>query len=407
MREPKIYPAGTGWQGSFWFTRKDGQRVRFRKLIASSGSRRDAERLVKELAKAAERLGYVPGFEEASTEREHTGGPLPMSKALAMFEELHVKVNNAPSEQRNKRAVIRDYIKPYFERLGDPDARDVTVTHCLGLQAELTRAKQKAGTRKGKPLSNSRINKIMDTVKTLFNWLIRLEEYGIEKSPMRREKVRHLDVREYEAVTWTGEQLLRFADVCRRREPHWLGFYVLAANTGMRLGELIALIWSDVKLDEGYIRVQRSNWRGQEKGTKGKRNRSIPLTEPLVEFLRERKTECKGPRVFTTVEGHDLTENSVRKPFYRVCRAAGLPHIRIHDLRHSFATLIHEQGTPLDVVQKLLGHSTILMTMRYAKTPPEAERKAVNLFSTQFNMLETGIQLESEPSDGAKPELLQ
>ena len=377
-RPPVVEPLPNGgWAARFWYTTKEKERVRFRRKICSSGSKREAEKLARELQRQANELGYVPLFEPALAEEERPGGPLPMSKALTMFEELHVKVHNAKSEQANKAAIFRDHIRPYFvETLGDPDVRDIKKKHCLAFQASLQRTTQKRGRRKGTPLSPGRINKITDVVRTLFTWLDDLDEYDMGRSPMR--KVDHLGVREYEAQTWSGEQLLRFTHVCREQEPHWLPFYVFVAYTGVRHGEAVALRKSDLHLDEAYARIQRSEWRGTEKETKGKRNRSVPLVEPLVDMLREMKETGTSDHVFLTKKGEPLTENSVRKPFKRICEAAGVPVIRIHDLRHSYATLLHTEGTPLDVVQKLLGHSTIQMTQRYAKTPDTMMRQAVN-----------------------------
>jgi integrase len=85
--------------------------------------------------------------------------------------------------------------------------------------------------------------------------------------------------------------------------------------------------------------------------------------------------------VFCTEEGEHLNRNMVKRPFARITKAAGLPRIRLHDLRHSFASQLTMTGAPQRAVQKYLGHSDPKMTMRYSHLSPEADQDYVNRLS--------------------------
>ena len=93
--------------------------------------------------------------------------------------------------------------------------------------------------------------------------------------------------------------------------------------------------------------------------------KTIPLNRPALEVLATAKRVEGNPYVITgTAEGAHLTD--LQKPWRRVRKAAGLGDVRIHDLRHSFASQAAMQGIPLPVVARLLGYAQVQMTLRYA-----------------------------------------
>ena len=83
--------------------------------------------------------------------------------------------------------------------------------------------------------------------------------------------------------------------------------------------------------------------------------------------------------MFTRDNGEPLTRNSIKWAFWRHTRAAGLPEIRFHDLRHSFASQLVSAGRPLREVQELLGHQSMQVTLRYAHLAPERMRDAIDV----------------------------
>jgi len=178
------------------------------------------------------------------------------------------------------------------------------------------------------------------------------------------------------------EQARRLLDAARGERFEAL--YVLAVTTGMRQGELLALRWSDVDLEDpeqATVSVRRTLTRnggrvafGEPKTKKSRR--SIRLTPQAVRALREhlerqlREIEMLGDRyedqglLFATDTGGPLNPSNLRqRSFLPLLKKARLPHVRFHDLRHTCATLLLSQGTHPKFVQELLGHATIAITL--------------------------------------------
>lgn len=152
-----------------------------------------------------------------------------------------------------------------------------------------------------------------------------------------------------------------------------------AVKTGMRLGELIGLQWGDIDWDNRLIAVQHS-WYAcvKELGSpKSNRVRHIDMTADLYETLRKRRKSTGF--VFTNAEGKNFNHSQLYRKLQSVCRRAGLREIGWHALRHTFASHLVMRGAPVPAVQKLLGHSAIEMTMRYAHLAPSTMRTAIDL----------------------------
>ncbi len=174
--------------------------------------------------------------------------------------------------------------------------------------------------------------------------------------------------------------------------------FTLALSTGMRLGEMLALRWADVDLaaTPAVVRVNSTlKWREgafvmTTPKTKSSR-RQIALTahvaDALRRHLRAQRVErlAAGPvwegqqwgLVFCDEIGRPLMEGHVRLKHFRVCRAAGVPRIRVHDLRHTAATLLLGQRVNPKVVSEMLGHSSVGITLDiYSHVLPDMQQDA-------------------------------
>jgi len=176
---------------------------------------------------------------------------------------------------------------------------------------------------------------------------------------------------EPELAFWDRWETARFLEVCKQVEPglHPLAFTSL--RTGLRRGEIIGLQAWDVQLRQAQFHVRRSVVRGVEGPPKSKASRVVPMGPGLQSFMETRLQGREGEDlVFPGPSGGWWTPSQIRKPFGRAIAAAGVPRIRWHDLRHSYASQLVIEGVPLAVVQQLLGHSDIRTTLRYAHLRP-------------------------------------
>ena len=161
-------------------------------------------------------------------------------------------------------------------------------------------------------------------------------------------------------------------------DPEWRPLFFTAIFTGMRLGELLALQWSDLDWLGGTIRVRRSVWHGafQEPKSRGS-VRTIGMSPLLTGVLMEHRVTAawnEHDLVFTTADGALIDPSNVRnRVFEPTLHKAGLRKMRIHDLRHTFASLLINQGENLKYVQQQLGHASITTTVdRYGHLMPDA-----------------------------------
>jgi len=162
-------------------------------------------------------------------------------------------------------------------------------------------------------------------------------------------------------------------------EPVWRAMIAFGLNTGLRLGELRALRRTDVDKRGMMATVQRSVWKKIEAGTKSARIRKIPLNAAaMAAFELAVAASPLSSFVFTGDKGKQLTKEQCKWPLWRACDQAEVGRrVGWHVLRHTFASHLAMRGVPLVTIQKLMGHSTIQMTMRYAHLAPEYLRDAV------------------------------
>jgi integrase len=195
-----------------------------------------------------------------------------------------------------------------------------------------------------------------------------------------------------EMRTWSAAELRTFLD--RARGDRLYPAFLLAATTGLRRGELLGLRWRNVDLDQARIAVRESlvPVAGEltfttPKTAKGRR--SVAVDPGTITAIREhRKLQIEerlkaGPvyqdndLVFATEDGSPLPPDRLRWAFERIIRQAGVPRIRLHDLRHTHATLALAAGVHPKVVSERLGHSTVSMTLdTYSHAIPALEEEA-------------------------------
>jgi integrase len=194
--------------------------------------------------------------------------------------------------------------------------------------------------------------------------------------------------------TWSAEQLRVFLAFVA--DDRLASLWRLASTTGMRRGEVLGLRWRDVDLDGATLSVAQARVRGADglsygppKTSAGRRR--IDLDQTTVASLRDHRrrqtTELEAlpaehdlDLVFTRADGKPLDPDGLSGTFDRLQKAAGLPRIRLHDLRHTVASLLLAGNVPAKVVQERLGHSSVMVTLDiYSHVAPGMQRDATEL----------------------------
>jgi integrase len=177
---------------------------------------------------------------------------------------------------------------------------------------------------------------------------------------------------------------------------------VIAATTGMRRGEFLALRWGQLDLDAGLARVVASlqvvagEFRFMEPKTDRAR-RTVALPPVTVELLRRHRKEQTERRlllgeawqdfdlVMDRGDGGPLSPDALSRSFYRLVRSIGLPGLRLHDLRHAYATTLLVAGVHPKIASEALGHSSVAFTMDvYSHVLPTMQEESARAIQAAF-----------------------
>jgi integrase len=183
-------------------------------------------------------------------------------------------------------------------------------------------------------------------------------------------------------VYWTMTEINQF--LLANNFNYLYPLYLLALNTGMRKGELAGLCWDRIDFHLNQITVSRTRDRFEWKETtKTNSKRIIPMNLVVRNMLTELRKKQLNPKfVFTEPDGSPVEVHHIYRRFHQCQKKAGFSYlIRFHDLRHTFASqFVMHNGNIFDL-QKILGHTKIDMTMRYAHYSPDHLQKAMNVVS--------------------------
>jgi len=150
---------------------------------------------------------------------------------------------------------------------------------------------------------------------------------------------------------------------------------VTALNTGMRKGEILALRWKDIDLENRKIAVRNA---------KNNEARVIPINKTLYQELSNLSQKSNGDYVFSDKDGRPLGD--IKKGFLSALKRSGIEDFHFHDLRHTFGSHLVMQGIDLKTVQQVLGHKDIKMTMRYSHLSPEYVQEAIERLDSVWTL---------------------
>lgn len=215
-------------------------------------------------------------------------------------------------------------------------------------------------------ISGPTVNTLVGTLSSLFGWCI--EQRWLTSNPCHGVK-RLITPQKIYPWLQSGEQVTRLLASC----PDVIRDLVaVLVGTGMRLDEGLHLHWDDVDLEHRLLTIHR----GRKGATKSGKRRHVPVIDSVYPILRAMRL-ARGDNALLWPgrrPGRVKSQSSIWKPFKRAVVAAGLPEaMRVHDLRHTFASLFLLDGGDIFKLSRILGHSSVTVTERtYAHLRPDA-----------------------------------
>jgi integrase len=281
---------------------------------------------------------------------------------------------------------VRAYIVP---RLGDIPLQRLSTARVGAFYGELVAS----GGQKGRPLSPKTVRYVHTTLRRALRDAVAdglvVRNVAAQARPPRARRV--------EMHTWTAAEVGAF--LASVREDRLYAAWLLLATLGLRRGELLGLRWPDVDLTSGRIAIRNTlvmvdgkPAMAEPKTAKGRR--SLTLAPQVLEAVRVHRAHQAAERlswgadytdsglVVTTEDGRPMHPESLSSLFVRQAKRAGLSPIRLHDLRHSVASILLAKGVHPKVVSEQLGHATIALTLdTYSHVIPSLQQEAAGVIA--------------------------
>lgn len=343
------------WKARKQITLPDGTKKRIDITTKAINTKAEAERLLREeinlwmTGKHPKQLqaSEVPTFAEFAEQ----------------YLRVYVEPNNKPATIKLKRNALKHLTACFGQRRLDA---------ITAMQVEEFKRSKIAAALKAKSINN-----ILEVLSNLFrvakDWQVITVIPSIKKLATEKPPFDFLSEQE-------AEQLLTHTTPISGDVEEWRTLFLLALNTGLRAGEISALRWSDVNLNQSILTVNQQVTDFGAFGTpKSGKTREVFLPPVLVSALRAHRarTATRGLFVFSGSDGSFIRYKRLMATLSKSCKAAGLRRIGMHVLRHTYASQLVMAGVELMVVKEQLGHSNIRETERYAHLAPDYKRQAV------------------------------
>ena len=292
----------------------------------------------------------------------------------------HMAFTLRPSTFKGYRHIANDYIKPH---LGGKQIYAVTTADVQKMYNALKQnGRLRVGADGEKGLSGSTVRSVHMVLHEAMEYALR--EHLIVKNPTESTTIPEASGAVMNILN--DEQLDRFMEVIKQ-EPLWHDLFYTAITTGLRRGELCGLMWTDFDGDSGTLRIKRTLtadgtqlYVGDTKTVSGERE--ILLPSSTAELLKIRKEESRSKWIFPNFikTEEPISPALAYSTLKRILKKAGLPSIRFHDLRHTFATHAIASGVDAKTLSGILGHTNASFTLdRYTHVTTEMQRNAANI----------------------------
>lgn len=251
-------------------------------------------------------------------------------------------------------------------------------------------------------LTNSTLNRNLDVIRAILNYF--QKRGAIYHNPVSAIERPKIEPKIFSF--WNGQEIRVFLEYTKQKywdTPQYATFlfYMIALNCGLRQGEALALKWSDIDFEIDTITVSKTfsgHTRKIKNSTKSHKIRYVPINMSLRRVLEEARSRRGGSGLVLTWSGTVIDPHNLRQRYFQKdIKESGVTPIRIHDMRHTFASHFAMNGGDLYALQRILGHSTIRMTERYAHFSQAFLKDKANIvnFSTEDNVIKVDFQKEA------------
>lgn len=282
-----------------------------------------------------------------------------------LYKDSALNRGNAISSIEKVEGIFENHLKPYYQRF---NLLNISIREH---EKFLTYLREKDlneddDSDEEKHLGPETINRIRALISTMFNVAIRTQAFGegiITYNPfLAVPKMRSMNKK---LEFWTSDKVAAF--LTSEEKSHYYPLWILMLNTGLRVGEAVALHGEQVDLKSGFIAVDRiwcTHSNGIRRETKGCRIRNVAMNKGVIQAI---EPIYRDGLIFANEDGSPIRGDYVYKTLLKeACARAKVPFIGCHGLRHTFASNFVMNGGSLYDLQKILGHSDIKTTSRYA-----------------------------------------
>lgn len=378
-------------EGSLRYDEKRGLYVGSISYIDERGVRQRPKVTSRSKAKCVEKLDALKAEHRQGLTSDIPSGRLTVAAYLHQWLEDAVRPSTRPSTHASYAQIVRLYLEPAFGRV---TLKELTPQRVQSLLNALSR----------RGLSPRTVTYTRAVLRRALNqalrWGLVPRNVAVLVEPPRQKRT--------ERRVFTHEEAVVFLDAVRGDRLEAL--YTVALTLGLRRGEAVGLLWSDVDFEHGLLTITgqlvRVLGRGgliRENAKTSGSHRVLVLPKSCITALERRREMQHEERlahgvtwkdtgyVFTTSLGTPFEPRNVNRYFERILQRAGLDHITVHGLRHSAATILQAQGESLFDISKLLGHSSIVITGNlYTQVTDPAKRRMADRMDSIYGQDEHG-----------------
>ncbi len=239
--------------------------------------------------------------------------------------------------------------------------------------------------RTGGGLSANSVNLIVTVIQNSLKSAFMVDEV----SEYRADRIKRPKLREKQVSCFSPLEQKRIEQYIFKGNFKRLFGIILCMYTGIRIGELLALVWSDVDFKNGTLSITKTRYDGVDGVGKfghivtapktDSSLREIPLPKQLLPILRKLKKESNSALVISTSAGTAVAVRSYQRSFEIILKNLGIPHKGFHALRHTFATRALECGMDVKTLSEILGHKSPAITLaRYAHSLTDHKKAMMN-----------------------------